>query len=78
MMKDELKKIMADVFLTDIDKIPDNVSQANFEKWESLQHLMLIVSIESEFGVSFEPEEIIEMTSLELLEKYLASKLASN
>ena len=78
MMKDKLKNIMADVFLVDVNQIPDNVNQVNFEKWESVQHLMLIVNIESEFGVSFEPEEIVEMTSLELLEKFLSSKMGSN
>lgn len=74
-MKEEIKKIMASVFLIEADSISDDISQMNFEKWESLQHLILIVSIESEFGVSFEPEEIVEMTNLSLIEKYLKQKV---
>ena len=66
---------MASVFLVEADRISDDVSQINLEKWESLQHLILIVNIESEFGVSFEPEEIVEMTSLGLIVKYLNQKL---
>ena len=77
-MKNEIKKVMASVFLVDENEISDDISQSNFEKWESLQHLMLIVDIESKFGVSFEPEEIVEMTSLELIEKYLVQKLGHN
>ena len=77
-MKNEIKKVMASVFLVDENEISDDISQSNFEKWESLQHLMLIVDIESEFGVSFEPEEIVEMTSLELIKKYLVQKLGHN
>jgi acyl carrier protein len=77
-MKNEIKKIMVSVFLVDENEISDDISQSNFEKWESLQHLTLIVDIESEFGVSFEPEEIVEMTSLELIEKYLDKKLGHN
>ena len=77
-MKNEIKKVMASVFLVDENEISDDISQSNFEKWESLQHLTLIVDIESEFGVSFEPEEIVEMTSLELIEKYLDKKLGHN
>ena len=51
---------MKDVFGTeDIDK---NCSQKNCEKWDSLAHLNLIVELESEFNVSFEPEEIGVMT----------------
>lgn len=77
-MKNEIKKVMASVFLVDENEISDDISQSNFEKWESLQHLMLIVDIESKFGVSFEPEEIVEMTSLELIKKYLVQKLGHN
>ena len=77
-MKNEIKKFMASVFLVDENEISDDISQSNFQKWESLQHLMLIVEIESEFGVSFEPEEIVEMISLELIEKYLVQKLGHN
>jgi len=75
-MKEQLKKIMASVFMTDISEISDDISQVNFEKWESLQHLILIVNIESEFGVSFEPEEIVEMTSLVAVGKFLTRKLS--
>ena len=74
-MKERIKKIMATVFLINSETISDDISQLNFEKWESLQHLILIVNIESEFGISFEPEEIVEMTSLDLIDKYLKKKL---
>ena len=77
-MKNDIKKVMASVFLVDENEISDDISQSNFEKWESLQHLMLIVEIESKFDVSFEPEEILEMISLELIEKYLVQKLGYN
>lgn len=76
MVKEQLKNIMASVFMTDVSEIQDDISQLNFEKWESLQHLILIVNIESEFGVSFEPEEIVEMTSLNSVEQFLAKKLS--
>jgi len=66
---------MASVFLEEENKISDDISQINFEKWESLQHLMLIVELESEFGVSFEPEDMVKMTSLEMIEKQLILSL---
>ena len=70
-MKNRIKKVLASVFLEEENKISDDISQINFEKWESLQHLMLIVELESEFGVSFEPEDMVKMTSLEMIEKQL-------
>jgi len=74
-MKNRIKKVMASVFLEEENKISDDISQINFEKWESLQHLMLIVELESEFGVSFEPEDMVKMTSLEMIEKQLILSL---
>jgi acyl carrier protein len=77
-MKERIKKAMAATFMIDAAQIADNISQSNFESWESLQHLMLMVNIENEFNVSFDPEEIVEMTSLELIEQHLQKKLATS
>lgn len=51
------------------------LSQQNCDKWDSLRHLNLIVELESEFGVEFDPEEIAEMKSLEDIERILKQKL---
>ena len=62
-MEDKVLDIMKEVFgMEDIDR---TCSQKNCEKWDSLAHLNLIVELESEFGVTFEPEDIGEMTSFE-------------
>ena len=42
-----------------------------FAKWDSLNHLNLIVELEDEFNVSFEPEDIAEMKSLDIIETKL-------
>ena len=66
-------EIMKDVFGTeDIDR---TVSQKNCEKWDSLAHLNLIVELETEFGVSFEPEEIGEMKCFDDVVKILSNKI---
>ena len=41
------------------------LSQQNCDKWDSLRHLNLIVELESEFGVEFDPEEISGMKCFE-------------
>lgn len=71
-MEDCILEIMKDVFgVEDIDK---SVSQKNCDKWDSLAHLNLIVELETEFGVSFEPEEIGEMTSFDKVCEFLKTK----
>ncbi|UBD82232.1 MULTISPECIES: acyl carrier protein [Parabacteroides] len=51
------------------------LSQQNCDKWDSLRHLNLIVELEAEFGVEFEPEEISEMKSFEDIRRLLTDKI---
>ena len=67
-MKEQIKEVIMRVF--DLESVTDDISQSNCEKWDSMNHLNLIVELEEEFDVSFEPEEIAEMKSLEkIIEK---------
>ena len=70
-MEDKILNIIKDVF--ELEDIDNNVSQDNCIKWDSLNHLNLILEIEMEFDVSFDPEEIAEIKSasniLSLLKK---------
>ena len=71
-MKERIKKIMMQTF--GISEIPDDISQKNCEKWDSLRHLNLVVELESEFDISIEPEEIAEMKTLNAIEEILTAK----
>lgn len=72
-MEEKVLSIMKEVFDTqDLDR---TCSQKSCEQWDSLTHLNLIVELESEFGVSFEPEEIGEMVSFEKVVLTLKDKV---
>jgi acyl carrier protein len=47
----------------------------SIETWDSVGHMSLIVSIEEEFGISFEMDDILDFSSyskgIEILRKYL-------
>ena len=70
-MEEKVLNIIKDVL--ELEDIDNNVSQDNCYKWDSLNHLNLILEIEMEFDVSFDPEEIAEIKSasniLSLLKK---------
>ena len=70
-MKNRIKEVMKRVF--QLNEIPDNISQSNCVKWDSMIHLNLIVELEEEFNVSLEPEDIAEMKNLEIIENILQS-----
>ena len=67
MIKDQIKKMMIDVFEIELSLVTDEISQANTGQWDSLSHLNLIVEIEEEFDISFTPEQIGSMISLDLI-----------
>ncbi len=72
-MKEEIKKIIASVL--NIQNVTDETAQSNCSKWDSLKHLQLIVELEDEFGVSFEPEEIAEMKDVNSINEIVTKKL---
>ena len=67
MIKEQIKKIMSEVFEIESSLVNDEISQKNTGQWDSLNHLNLIVEIEGEFDVSFTPEQIGSMITLEII-----------
>jgi acyl carrier protein len=74
-MNDKVKLIMANVFRTDIENITDDLKQKDVTFWDSLRHLNLIVELEEKFEISFEPEEIAEMTTFKMVIFHINQKL---
>ena len=73
-MKEKIKKVIASVFKIDKDSITDDFNQQNFEKWDSLQHINIVVALEEEFNISIEPDEIIEIVSIQKIEEVIKRK----
>ena len=65
-MRDNIIDVMIKLF--ELNEVHENISQTTCAKWDSLNHLNLIVELEDEFNVSFEPEDIAEMKSLDIIE----------
>lgn len=76
-MREDLQRIMAEVFRTDISNINENLIQKDVEFWDSLRHLNLIIELEQKYDVSFEPEEISDMTSFEKVFNKVNEKINS-
>jgi acyl carrier protein len=67
MINNRVKSVMAGVFGIPVTEISDDASTESIEKWDSLGHLNLMISLESEFRISFSDEEFMSLTSLPLL-----------
>jgi acyl carrier protein len=63
MNREKVLNMMAETFDVERALLNEDTSQKNLSAWDSLRHLNLIVALEDEFEVSFEPEQIAIMTS---------------
>ena len=61
-----IREIMGVVFKRSIPP-GEPVSRSTEPAWDSLRHVELIFSIEDEFGVRFDEDELMELTSLSAL-----------
>lgn len=71
-MEEKVLNILKNVF--DLENVDATCSQKTCEKWDSMGQLNLIVELESEFGVTFEPEEMEQMKSVSDIIMILSTK----
>lgn len=55
---------MADAIHIRADAVPENASIRNFERWDSLAHLQLLLAIEERLGRPLNPDEAVRIESL--------------
>lgn len=70
-LRDRVRNVLAATFGISPSSVTDATSSANVEAWDSMNHLHLMVALEGEFGVSFDPEQAIELTSVQAIENAL-------
>ena len=60
-MEEKIIKILGGILECEVNA---NTSQENTVEWDSIKQLMLVVELESQFAVMFEPEEMERMKSV--------------
>jgi acyl carrier protein len=69
-----LREIFADTLELPADEITPELNTDSTETWDSFRHLQLILAIEGEYGVQFDPQQIPELTSVARIQESLAAK----
>lgn len=69
---EEIMDVMRAVLKTEVD---ENTSQNNCEKWDSMNHLNLVIELEDTFEVELEPNEISLMKSFSDIKNIISNKL---
>ena len=72
-----LRDIVADTLEISPNEVTPETSTDSVEAWDSFRHLQLILSVEGEYGVQLDPQQIPELTTVAKLQAALAQKGAS-
>jgi len=72
-----LRDIFADTLEIPVDEVTPDLSMESAENWDSFRHLQLILSIEDEYGVQFDPQKIPELTTVAKVLEALEQKGAT-
>jgi acyl carrier protein len=70
-----LQAIFRAVFEVPQSRDVTTVRQISEKSWDSLAHATLVAAIESEFGISIDIADALEMTSFEATKQILSEKL---
>ncbi|HEV2287821.1 MAG TPA: acyl carrier protein [Candidatus Acidoferrales bacterium] len=73
----KIQRIAADLFQVPAESITVSSSPESIPNWDSVQQLNLILAVEQEFNVQFEPEELDRMHSIGDIISQLQTKSAS-
>jgi acyl carrier protein len=60
-LDERIRELFATLLQVPLDGIDDQTSPTSLERWDSLQHMILVAGFEEEFGVDVDPEEAVEM-----------------
>lgn len=70
-LHDRLEQVFRLVFADDTLTLTDETTAADVEGWDSVAHINLMFSIESEFGIQFPGNELAEMRNVGELKQFL-------
>lgn len=70
--EDRLKQVFVDVFGVDSNSVGENSSVDTIEKWDSFNHMKMVLALEEQFDVRFEANQTVEMLSYPLVKLALS------
>ena len=66
-IKEKLTEIISNQFEISKKEITNELKMGDIEKWDSLGHINLMVQIEMDFEIMFEPEDLAVLISFDLI-----------
>ena len=73
-LEQKIKDVMKAVFEISVGEIDEESSIDNIDLWDSMGHIKLILSIEKDFGMQFNVDEVVEMTNYKRIREIIQDK----
>ena len=63
--KEKVIQVLVNVFQVSPSKISTKTTSDDVEKWDSMNHINMILVLEQEFGIRYDEEQVVSMLSVE-------------
>ena len=71
-------KVISEVFDFPFERIDDTLTPEDFERWDSLQQLNLMMALESKLNIHFDMEDSFKIKDVKSILEIVSSKLDKN
>ena len=75
-VKEKVKEIVAAVSGVEVSEVTPQSAIGDFPQWDSMGQMAILQQVEEAFGISFEPEEMMELEDVNDIVKAVEEKLA--
>jgi len=77
-IKENVVKLLADILDLSVEDIPNNASPDILERWDSLKHMLLVMSLEQEFDIKFTDDELTDLLTVDLIAEIISERLSND
>ena len=63
-LESRVRQIVANTLNLPVEQVSDDAGADSFSEWDSMAHLMLVLSLEQEFSRQFSPADVERMKSV--------------
>ena len=71
----KIRGLASEIFDVPVSQITPESSPKTVESWDSVQHLNLILALQEEYGIEFEPEDLEKMQNIGQIVDAVAAKV---
>lgn len=77
MEDNRVERVIAEALRIDAQRVKDELAYGDVPEWDSLNHVDLMLRLETDFGVEIGEDEMLELTSVRAIRTFVQSRRTS-